>query len=112
LQRCRCPKPQDVGLVNLEFPDQNSIFVLNIETMTTLELKKNFHHLIDSIENENLLQKFYELMLRRRFTKDGALWGTLSKDEMEELLLANEECENLENLIPHNEMKQKYSKWL
>jgi hypothetical protein len=80
--------------------------------MTTLELKNNFHQLIDSIENENLLQKFYELMLRRRSTKDGALWGKLSKDEVEELLMANEECGNPESLIPHNEMKQKYSKWL
>jgi hypothetical protein len=80
--------------------------------MTTLELKNNFHHLIDSIENDILLQKFYELMLRRRSLKDGALWGKLSKDEMDELLLANEECENPENLIPNDEMRQKYSKWL
>jgi len=80
--------------------------------MTTLELKNNFHHLIDSIENENLLQKFYELMLRKRSTKEGMLWGKLSNDELEELLLANEECEKEENLIPHDHMKQKYSKWL
>jgi hypothetical protein len=80
--------------------------------MTTIELKNNFHHLIDSIENENLLQKFYELMLRKRSTKEGMLWGKLSKDEMDELLLANEECENSENLISHEEMKQTYAKWL
>jgi hypothetical protein len=49
--------------------------------MTTLELKNNFHHLIDSIENENLLQEFYELMLRKRSSKDGRLWAMLSKDE-------------------------------
>ena len=80
--------------------------------MTTLELKNNFHHLIDSIENENLLQKFYELMLHKRSTKDGTLWGKLSKDEKDELLMANEECENPENLIAHEDVKQKYSKWL
>ena len=80
--------------------------------MTTLELKNNFHHLIDSIENENLLQEFYELMLRKRASKDGRLWAMLSKDEIEELLLANDESENPENLIPHEEMKKKYSKWL
>jgi len=80
--------------------------------MTTIELKNNFHQLIDSIENENVLQKFYELMLRKRSTKDGVLWANLSKDEIDELLLANEECENSENLIPHENMKQKYSKWL
>jgi hypothetical protein len=80
--------------------------------MTTLELKNNFHHLIDSIENENLLKTFYELMLRKRASKDGRLWSMLSTDEIEELLTANEESENPDNLIPHEEMKKKYSKWL
>ena len=80
--------------------------------MTAIELKNNFHHLIDSIENENLLQEFYELMLRKKASKDGRLWAMLSKDEIEELLLAIEESENSDNLIPHEEMKKKYSKWL
>ena len=80
--------------------------------MTTIELKKNFHHLIDSIDNENLLKEFYELMLRKRTSKDGRLWAMLSKDEIGELLAANEESENSENLIPHEEMKKRYSKWL
>jgi len=78
--------------------------------MTTLELKNNFHHLIDSIDNENLLKEFYELMLRKRTSKDGRLWAMLSKDEIEELLLANEESENPDNLISHEDMKKKYSK--
>ena len=51
-------------------------------------------------------------MLRKRTSKDGRLWAMLSKDEIEELLLADEESENPENLIPHEEMKKKYSKWL
>ncbi|MCX6279587.1 MAG: hypothetical protein NT004_16050 [Bacteroidetes bacterium] len=80
--------------------------------MTTFELKNNFHHLIDSIENENLLQEFYELMLRKRASKDGRLWAMLSEDEVEELLKANEESENPDNLISHEDMKKKYSKWL
>jgi len=80
--------------------------------MTTLELKNNFHHLIDSIENENLLKEFYELMLRKRASKDRRLWTMLSEEEMEELLIANEESENPNNLIPHEEMKEKYAKWL
>ncbi len=80
--------------------------------MTTLEIKNNFHQLIDSIENENLLRKFYELMLRKRASKDGILWNKLSDEEREELLSANEESENPDNLISHNEIKKKYSKWL
>ena len=80
--------------------------------MTAIELKNNFHHLIDSIDNENLLKEFYELMLRKRTSKNGRLWAMLSKDEIEELLAANEESENSENLIPNEEMKKRYSKWL
>ena len=80
--------------------------------MTTIELKNNFHHLIDSIENEKVLQEFYELMLRKRTSQDGRLWAMLSTDEIAELLLANEESENPENLISNEEMKKKYSKWL
>ena len=51
-------------------------------------------------------------MLRKKTSKDGRLWTMLSKDEIEELLKANEECENPDKLIPHEEMKKKYSKWL
>jgi len=79
--------------------------------MTTLELKYNFHKLIDSIENESLLEKFYELMLRNRSSKDGALWGSLSKDEVDELLASNEEVENPDNQISHEEMRNKYAQW-
>ena len=80
--------------------------------MTAIELKNNFHHLIESIDNENLLKEFYELMLRKRTSKDGRLWAMLSKEEIEELLTANEESEYSENLIPNEEMKKRYSKWL
>jgi hypothetical protein len=80
--------------------------------MTTLELKHNFHQLIDSIENENLLEKFYELMLRKKSSRDGVLWSKLSKEEIDELLASNEEVENPENQISHEEMKNKYSEWI
>ena len=80
--------------------------------MTTIELKQNFHQLIDSINNIDLLQQFYELMLRKKSLKDGKLWKTLSEEEKDELLIANEECENPNNLIPNEEVKKQYAKWL
>jgi hypothetical protein len=80
--------------------------------MTTIELKNNFHQLIESIDNLNLLQQFYELMLRKKTSKDGKLWATLSEEEKDELLIANEECENPDNLIPNDEIKKQYAKWL
>ena len=72
--------------------------------MTTIELKNNFHHLIDSIDNENLLLKFYDLMKIRNATKDGNLWSRLTKEEQEELSTAFNESESAENLISHEEI--------
>jgi hypothetical protein len=80
--------------------------------MNAIELKKNFHLLIDNIDNENLLVSFYDLIKRRSSTKEGQLWGRLTNQEQEELLSALEESENPENLISHEEMVKKHKKWL
>lgn len=80
--------------------------------MNTIELKKNFHLLIDSIDNENLLFSFYDLIKKRSSTKEGQLWSRLTNHEQEELLLALEESKNPENLINHEEMAEKRKKWL
>jgi len=80
--------------------------------MTTIELKNNFHHLIDSIDNENLLLKFYDLMKSRTATKEGNLWSRLTKEEQEELSAAFNESKSDENLISHEEMIKKHKKWL
>ena len=80
--------------------------------MNTIALKKNFHLLIDSIENENLLISFYELIKKRSSTKEGQLWNKLTQKEQDELLLSLEESENSDNLISHDEMVKKHKKWL
>jgi hypothetical protein len=80
--------------------------------MTTLELKNSFHHLIDSIDNENLLLKFYDLMKSRTSSKEGDLWSRLTNEEQEELLSAFKESENEENIISHTEIMKKHKKWL
>lgn len=41
--------------------------------MDTLELKRSFHHLIDSIDNDDLLLNFYELLKKPDFSKRGAI---------------------------------------
>jgi hypothetical protein len=88
------------------------IFVETVVRMTTLELKNNFHQLIDSIDNENLLLKFYELMRNRSISKEGSLLSRLSKEEQDDLLLAFNESDKEENLIRNNEMMKKHKKWL
>jgi len=80
--------------------------------MNTIELKQSFHHLIDSIDNENLLINFYDLIKKRSSAKEGQLWNKLTDQEQKELLLSLEESKNPENLIDHEEMKTKHKKWL
>lgn len=80
--------------------------------MDTLELKRSFHHLIDSIDNDDLLFDFYELFKSRIYIKEGQLWGDLSKTEKVELLTSLEESKSSYNLISHSEMKKKHKKWL
>ena len=74
--------------------------------MNTLELKKNFHLLIDSIENDNLLADFYNLMKERTSAKEGQLWNQLTYKEQEELISALGESENPDYLISNDEMKK------
>ena len=80
--------------------------------MNALELKKDFHDLIDSINNESLLSDFYDLIKKRLSVEDGKLWKGLTKEEQEELNLAFEESEIPENLVSHEKMRKKHDKWL
>jgi len=80
--------------------------------MTIPELKNNFHNLIDSIENEQLLRRFYDLIQNRISAKDGDLWNQLTKEEKDELLIAFDESENDDNLISSKKAKEKHKKWL
>ncbi len=80
--------------------------------MNTAELKRNFHLLIDSIENEALLANLYDLIKKRSSTKEGQLWDRLTYQEQEELITALGESENPEYLISNDEMKKKHAKWL
>ena len=75
--------------------------------MTTAELKKDFHNLIDKIDNEVLLSTFYDLIKKRISAREGQLWNNLTEEEQKELNLAFEESENPENLIQHDTIKKR-----
>ena len=81
-------------------------------SMNTTELRKNFHSLIDSIENEKLLISFYDLIKKRSTAKEGELWEKLTPEEQEELLNILEESQDPAYTITHDEMRKKYKKWL
>jgi hypothetical protein len=80
--------------------------------MNTLELRTNFHNLIDSINNDRILSKFYTIMVRTKESSDGILWARLSKEEQDELIQADIDSYDPMNLIPQNEIMEKHKKWL
>ena len=80
--------------------------------MDTIELRSNFHELIDNIKNDTLLTRFYDIMLRANNLREGSLLSRLTKEEHYELMLAYRESENKGNNISHKEMKIKHKKWL
>jgi len=75
-------------------------------------IRDNFHHLIDEIDNEELLMKFYDLMLKSKVQKEGELWAMLTAEEKSELLQSEEESRDPKNLINYNSQKAKHQKWL
>ena len=80
--------------------------------MKQSDIKNNFHHLIDEIDNDGLLMRFYELMKKSKGQKDGDLWNQLSDEQKNLLLLTEEESRNPKNLIDHKSQIAKHKKWL
>jgi hypothetical protein len=78
--------------------------------MTTLELKTNFHQLIDDISNEAMLVKFYEIMSIANVSNEGSLWKNLSMDEQQKLIEIEKDSHIIENLIDHSSMELKFKK--
>jgi len=80
--------------------------------MNVLEIRTNFHHLIDQINNEKLLIKLYHIMEQASSKADGQLWSRLTEDEQIELLKIEGEVQSDQNLIPNEQMQTKHKKWL
>jgi hypothetical protein len=80
--------------------------------MTTIELKSNFHRLIDEINNDAVLNQFYEILMSTKDREGGMLWKALSMTEQSELIHTEANSHNEDNLISHYHMKEKNRKWL
>ncbi|MFZ4724817.1 MAG: hypothetical protein ACOYMD_05175 [Paludibacter sp.] len=80
--------------------------------MTTIELKSNFHNLIDTINDVGILSKFYDLLSNVKESKDGLLWNRLSIEEQNELMQIEKDSQQLSNLISGADMINKHKKWL
>ncbi len=79
--------------------------------MSTLELKKEIHSLVDKIEDEERLSMLYDVVVTLN-SQTGSLWETLTVDEQEELRESIEESRDPKNWIPHEQVREEYKKWL
>lgn len=80
--------------------------------MTLTTLKKNFHTLIDKVENKELLDQFYKALAFSAERKEGLLWNSLDEKEKRLVIKSYKDSENRKNLVSHEKVMQKYSKWL
>ncbi len=77
--------------------------------MKRSDIKTNFHNLIDKIDNEILLMKFYDLMIQSATNKEGQLYERLTNEQKDVLMLAEEESNDPANLISYNQQKKKHN---
>ncbi|MBB3055203.1 hypothetical protein [Mucilaginibacter gotjawali] len=77
-----------------------------------MKIKDDFHQLIDSIEDEQLLKSYYQLIQKINHDQNGHLWNSLTEDQKKELLTAYEESFDSSNLLSHEQVKLQHDKWL
>ena len=80
--------------------------------MNKTVLKSNLHKLIDQIDNQNILEEFYneiKIILER---SQGNIWDKLNEDQKKDILLSYEESEIDNNLLDHDTVINKYKDWL
>jgi len=80
--------------------------------MKNPDIRSSFHKLIDEIDNERLLMKFYDLLIKSNDQKEGELWNQLSDEQKNEILIAESESHYQKKLIDHETQKAKHKKWL
>ncbi len=82
--------------------------------MNSLELKGGILQMIATIDDKAVLEELKELItsFAEHHAQEGDFWNELSDFEKSELDEAIEESKHEENLVPHEEVMKKYSKWL
>jgi hypothetical protein len=77
-----------------------------------MKIKGDFHQLIDSIDDEQLLKSYYQLIQKINNDRNGHLWNSLTEDQKTELLTSYEESFDSSNLLSHEQVKLQHDKWL
>jgi hypothetical protein len=75
-------------------------------------LKEDLHKLIDTTQDENLLEEIFMILSSRKDYAAGELWNNLSEDQRKEVLASNSEIGDGSAWLSNEEMKLKNAKWL
>jgi hypothetical protein len=75
-------------------------------------IKQKLHDLIEQIDNESLLNQVYELIYKKKVSKEGDLWSKLTSEQQREVIQSLEESETPANLVSEEEVKRRHKKWL
>ncbi|MBB6131731.1 hypothetical protein [Mucilaginibacter lappiensis] len=74
--------------------------------MKLAELKSEFHHLIDQIDDSEMLSQFYDVITQSLQPKNSG-WQALTTQQ-QDILTAYEESEDESDLISLSALKSKY----
>ena len=80
--------------------------------MPTTELKEKFHKLIDSIDDNEILYEYFNLLSYLNSQTNGKLYNSLTSLQKKELLLSYTESFVDSNLLSNDEIKSHFKKWL
>ena len=75
-------------------------------------IKEDLHKLIDTTNDEKLLEDIFMILSSRREHKQGSLWGGLTEEQKQEALASESEIGDESAWVSHEEMKRRNSKWL
>ncbi|RYY35518.1 MAG: hypothetical protein EOP46_09750 [Sphingobacteriaceae bacterium] len=78
--------------------------------MKLTELKSEFHALIDSIDDVNVIELFYDAM-SQSVQPAGNNWKLLTNTQQQGVLTAYENSKNEDNLVPFSLIKEKFKEW-
>ncbi|HEY9009315.1 hypothetical protein [Ohtaekwangia sp.] len=76
-------------------------------------VKENLHGIIDSIDDEALLESIYEFLETRKEQQQGKIWESLTPLQKQNILEAEQDIhDHPEEHVSHDEMRKRNKKWL
>ena len=75
-------------------------------------IKEDLHKLIDTTNDEKLLEDIFMILSSRRDYKAGSLWVGLTEAQKQDVLASESEIGNESAWVSQEDMKRRNSKWL